>query len=562
MRVFTFEQPSKAGIRAGLLAFLGMMAAGCGKSNDELAISTNHLRAAFSGLPSRPQEAETVGPLLAQDEARRLVESCYALARLDPERHGRIWSANPAVAYARDLLRTGAEPSSPIDRHFRDFHGPQSGDHGAKGPDRSGPEPSTEKAHTPRPEAGPDAPPPPQVQTGQTTPPVAPNDPASAIELEIRDLSLRYAQNVAHKNIRSMLEVESTVKVLHRDLTHALGDQASALLPDDPLSLLGEPALKAARDGAVADQRRLEAIHAIFPSPDLKVSLNALGAYIADLDEAIRSDEPGKFHRARDALANALDNEKWAACRVDTEVRVAAENGRLRKMYRVSMPTEKWELWEPILPIPPPFDPYYPRSAGISKALGDYLISPHDGLRALARFEAEFHALKNLASEARARVGIAEKLSARVWMAENLADHHLGLNYAWFSNLLDAAEGHLEIKDPGWDLGADATIREYLRGWVKILSAEVDRRRSGGRSGDLAHPFASGTVEAMVAADYAGPPKDQKPSAAEKAAMVRLSIERYGREVAHMPTATRDLLRLYTTDSLKDAFSRTRSLSG
>ena len=538
------------------LILLGLTISGCGKTPEQKTTSENHITAAFAALssPSSVQVGDEL--LLSREEAKRLVESCYSLARLDPERHDRICSPNPAVAYAKKLLRSESDGSSPVDRHFRDFHGPRP-EH-PEGPDH--PTVGTQPGDTHPAEPGAEKPAPtPRVESPPAQPSSPTNDNSSGLEAEIRDLSLAYARSSAHRSIQRMLEIQAKVMVLHRDLAHALGNNAKALLPVEPLAILEESALKAARDGASSDHHRLEEIQALFPSPELKASVESIGAYIAKIDNIIQADMPGKFHRARDALANALDNEKWEATFGEREAKIAEETARLREEFKVSMPTEKWALWQPILPNPPPFDPQHPRSEGIAKALADYIVSPHEGLLAMARLESEFQILKNLPAEARTRLGI-DGLSTEKWMAENLSDHHLNLSRAWFANLRDAAEGRLEIKDPGWDLGPDSTIREYLKHWHEVLSSEWSRRRAGGASGAELHPFQSGTPEAAVAADHAIATLDAVPSAAEKAAMVRLSVERYGREVAHMPPATQLLLKDFTKASLIDAFDRTAKL--
>ena len=421
----------------------------------------------------------------------------------------------------------------------------------------------------------------------------------STIEARVKEHTKRYAQAMASANWLERINQEAQLSVFRDRLKAAMG--RPGLVPKDPLALMRVGDLRQSLDEAKRAQRELEGCAALFELPSTRVTLDSIGAYIKRLEAILTSDQPGTFHRARDALAEALDDKKWEATEGTHADAVAAERKRLYGLARADMPDIAWAFPKegppeppdhPPTPEPPPSKPpRHPRSVLALKSLDASVTDPITSIHLEARLRSEYQELKGLQPEALRRMKFGRETTYGGWYAAQMNDADLGHAIARVVSLLDPANLGVSVADGPLPFDPKSQAVVALREKLVALTGEAEARRNGRSSGEDRYPTSGGKPEQAIATLYAesdaqrnGQPRVEKgnktsgdqaqhpimtlvsnkaasseapsaPNARRKAAILYLALERFGAP-EKMPEVLAEEVGTYAREAMQRDFDR------
>jgi hypothetical protein len=396
------------------------------------------------------------GARLSLSEAERLVEACNDLAELDPRAHETYCSGNPAVQWSMAHLSLATTKLSPRTRRI--FHAY------ATREQRSG---SSE----------------PEKDDWLTLP----SDPdsrqalSSALSTEIDYLSVSFQRSAERGNIHKRLGAEAKLNILYRDLREALGEKSS-LLPSDPLSLAGEDALNVEIRSCKAYRNRLSRFIAKFPLPDSTETLQSLDNRIDRLNALIESDQPGRFHRARDSIEASLDVARWNHLLASRAGRFSAEQRRLESDWSQQYPALA------LVPNPRPSvvfagdtGPQQQLSERVLEATRSYEIDPARWLALESSLMATYAQIDALPGPERRSYTLDPMPSYQQWRASVLMDQDLVLALEYSLAASNNRSALSRGTDTELPFAPDLFDKKYRVQLTQALHNEYDNRKAAPR---------------------------------------------------------------------------------
>src|ERR1700694_1501135 len=225
-------------------------------------------------------KASQISPARAEE----LIRACRNLAALDSSEHDQNCRTNPAVVWALGFLERPTAKLSPRAkesvRAYREIYSHDSSANLAP----SGLAIPADK----------------DVRAALV----------AALVTDINDVSATYLAGADRGDTRRRIAAEASLNVLFADLKDALGVKSS-LLPEDPLALAGPEAIDKEISGLKAYKTKLDHAAAVFPTPDIRETLEPVRRRLNRLDQIVVSDQVGQFHRARDEIEASLDTATW-----------------------------------------------------------------------------------------------------------------------------------------------------------------------------------------------------------------------------------------------------------
>ncbi len=440
---------------------------------------------------------------LSRDQARRLVRSCYQLAELAPEDHGQACDHNAALLAAVRALGANVAGLTDAEKPALEFY-------------RSA---TTGVASFGRPPLN-------------TIPPALAAASAAerravakALAAEITKISTEYKLASVRGGLSRRIEAEARLRTLHADLKKVLGSK-SHLLPSDPHAFVsGKDVLTSALNSYQAEQRYFDLFTSLVNNPDVQTTRDSLNAEIKRLEALIKSDQPGRFHRARGEIEAAIDADVWRTLSQTREERVAAERVRVEREMRVKYPTAIMPK-ETTLPRPPAGRAYWSELA--LKAIRSYALDPAEWATAESELLATYSRIQQ-------RGGTTKLYSEWVSSIMSPADLESAILY---TKSIETQGGYLQteakILDP------NPAHRRYYAEYSKHLQGEWFMRREG----------------LPQAAPPPRTPPDPDMIRLREFYSARLLNERYGGNVAIMPEEPKQIVRHVNTQFSNRDFAK------
>lgn len=547
---------------------MAMLLTSCGKSPDELSASNQVIDQTIEAANTVIKTFRAQHPLLTEDssiaqaEAEHLITSCYKLLQISPNDDNGLCIENPTVDWAIYVLRAHKDDLSQTARILLGNY---------------------EKLRLREP--------PGESLIGKIVLPDKEANQSTILPLieEITRISTEFTIASAYGDWLQRLEAEATLNILHRNLKKALGEKMG-LLPDDPLALADETSLRTALDDYKAKYRQLRFVGVLSENPEIKMAIQSVDDKIQRIESILASDQPGIFHRARDEIAEVLDNEMFHQLNLTMKTEVSAELKNLQAL--LSKECSQCPL-DPIAKkySPSTPDPDHPRSQRIMEAILTFRSNPYVSIHKASTLQAEFNQLSNLPTEAKTRIGFASNppLKYEEWIVRQLSDHDLQTTFAYvleetdylskelvlptdlqasdietLGELIRRLQGELDRRSAHPELNNTQEQREKIKSlsrfldWLKSLWEEIRRRFAGGASGEKANPTSGEEPERSIVLRYAEDAVTRPPTPEEKIQIVQMAEERF-ESIDFMPPEIAEEVKTFTREVLDKNFSRTKA---
>ena len=380
---------------------------------------------------------------LDRNQSRRLAQDCFNLARISAEDHRQVCVVNPSLSRAVQLLSPNEPDLTPEQRLAVRFY-------------KSALRATEADYPTPAP-LPPDSPLAKSTAAGRQAV-------ADALKVEIIKISMQIEGASVRGSLVQRAEAEARLRTLYADLKKALGNKRH-LLPADPYEFVSSnDVLDTAANSLKAEKRFYDHFDALANNGDVKITRDSLSAEIARLESLRNADKPGQFHRARDQLAEAIDEDVWNDLIKTREQRVAAEKVRVVK---------EWRARYPAFIIPgdnivrlPRAQSYYSELA--LETIRNYLTEPTEWAKAESKLLAAYTRLRQ-------QTGLTRTYAN--WFASLLSSNELEVSVAHAKSILSQPEFQLTEGriDPR------SAHQRYYAELLNRLDGELSLRRSGGK---------------------------------------------------------------------------------